>query len=106
MNLIARSLRPTTQINHQNRFKRLSIQKIGSLSELINKPIKEVTFDIKTEKQLDEISNFLSKNGETLVNIVFQKDDRNLIFQLENKRNLDRKTLNLIRNKEISATIS
>ena len=90
----------------QNRFKRLSIQKIGSLSELINKPIKEVTFDIKTEKQLDEISNFLSKNGETLVNIVFLKDDKNLIFQLENKRNLDRKTLNLIRNKEISATIS
>ena len=90
----------------QNRFKRVSIQKIGSLSELINKPIKEVTFDIKTEKQLDEISNFLSKNGETLVNIVFQKDDKNLIFQLENKRNLDRKTLNLIRNKEISATIS
>ena len=90
----------------QNRFKRISIQKIGSLSELINKPIKEVTFDIKTEKQLDEISNFLSKNGETLVNIVFQKDDKNLIFQLENKRNLDRKTLNLIRNKEISATIS
>ena len=73
---------------------------------MINKPIKEVTFDIKTEKQLDEISNFLSKNGETLVNIVFQKDDKNLIFQLENKRNLDRKTLNLIRNKEISATIS
>ena len=90
----------------QNRFKRVSIQKIGSLSELINKPIKEVTFDIKTEKQLDEISHFLSKNGETLVNIVFQKDDKNLIFQLENKRNLDRKTLNLIRNKEISATIS
>ena len=90
----------------QNRFKRLSIQKIGSLSELINKPIKEVTFDIKTEKQLDEISNFLSKNGETLVNIVFLKDDKNLIFQLENKRNLDRKTLNLIRNKEISATIN
>ena len=73
---------------------------------MINKPIKEVTFDIKTEKQLDEISNFLSKNGETLVNIVFLKDDKNLIFQLENKRNLDRKTLNLIRNKEISATIS
>ena len=36
----------------------------------------------------------------------FQKDNKNLIFQLENKRNLDRKTLNLIRNKEISATIS
>ena len=32
--------------------------------------------------------------------------NNNLNFELENKRNIDRKTLNLIRNKEISAIIS
>ena len=34
------------------------------------------------------------------------KNDNNLSFELKNKRNLDRKTLNLLRNKEISALIS
>ena len=90
----------------QNRFKRINIQKIGSLSELINKPIKEITFDIQSEEQLDEISKFLTKNGETLINIIFRKESKNLKFQLENKRNLDRKTLNLLRNKEILARIN
>ena len=90
----------------QNRFKRVNILKIGSLTELINKPIKEVTFDIKSEKELDEISNFLNKKGETLVNIIFLKNGKNLKFRLENKRDLDRKTLNLIRNKEIPAIIN
>ena len=75
----------------QNRFKRINIQKIGSLSELINKPIKEITFDIQSEEQLDEISKFLTKNGKTLINIIFRKESKNLKFQLENKRNLDRK---------------
>ena len=41
----------------------------------------------------------------TLVNIKIEDKDVGLNFKLENKRNLDRKTLNLLRNKEISAII-
>ena len=33
-------------------------------------------------------------------------ENLDLKFQLQNKRNLDRKTLNIIRNKEISAIIN
>ena len=91
--------------DENNRFKRLNVQKIGSLTDLVNKPIKEVTFKIKSEKQLIEISNYLNKNGDTLININLSNSDNNLKFKLENKRNLDRKTLNLLRNKEISAII-
>jgi DNA polymerase III subunit alpha len=92
--------------NDENRFKRINVQKISSLKELINKPIKEVTFKIKSLKELDEISKSLTKNGETLINFKLQNDDNDFSFQLENKRNLDRKTINLLRNKEISSTIS
>jgi len=91
--------------DENNRFKRLNVQKIGSLIDLVNKPIKEVTFKINSEKQLIEISNYLNKNGDTLININLTNSDKNLKFKLENKRNLDRKTLNLLRNKEISAII-
>jgi DNA polymerase III subunit alpha len=92
--------------NDENRLKRINVQKIGSLKELFNSPINEVTFDIKSFNELDEISKFTNKNGKTLVSFKLQSKDNNLKFQLANKRDLDRKTINLLRNKQISAIIS
>ena len=45
-------------------------------------------------------------DGNTLIKIKISDKNNNLNFQLKNKRNIDRKTINLIRNKEISAIIS
>ena len=42
----------------------------------------------------------------TLVNLKIHNENNDLKFQLQNRRNIDRKTLNLIRNKEISAIIN
>ena len=92
--------------NDENRFKRVNVQKISSLKDLLNKSINEVLFDIKSLKELDEISNVLSEKGETLVKIKINNKDYNFDFQLTNKRNIDRKTINLLRNKEILAQIS
>ena len=50
--------------------------------------------------------DILEQNGDTLVNIKLMDDNNDIKFQLKNRRNLDRKTLNLIRNKEISAIIN
>ena len=90
----------------ENRFKRINVQKIASLKELLDKPISEITFNIKSLKSLNEISKFLSKNGETLIKIQLNDGNNNLNFELRNKRNIERKTLNLLRNKQISAIIS
>jgi DNA polymerase III subunit alpha len=92
--------------NDENKLKRINVQKIASLKDVINKPIKEITFEIKSLNELDEISKSLNKDGETLVNINLHNRDNNLNFQLDKKRELDRKTLNLLRNKEILSTIS
>ena len=92
--------------DEQNRFKRINVQKIVSLTDLINKPIDEITINLKSIKELNEISNFLTQNGNTLVNLIVQDENNDLKFQLQNRKNLDRKTLNLIRNKEISAIIN
>ena len=89
-----------------NRFKRINVQKIVSLKDLINKPINEVTFNLKSNKELDEISKFLQKSGETFVKIRLNDQNYNFNFQLKNKRNIDRKTINLLRNREISTVIS
>ena len=86
-------------MNEDNRFTRINVQKIASLKDLINLPIKEVLFKIKSLKELDEISKFLINKGETTVKININENDSNLSFELKNKRNFDRKTLNLLRNK-------
>ena len=92
--------------NEENRFKRINVQKIASLKDLLNKPISEVTFSLKSLKELDYLSSYLTKTGDTLINIKLNEKNNDYNFQLKNKRNIDRKTLNLIRNKEISAIIS
>ena len=74
--------------------------------ELINKPISEVTFKLSSIDQLNEISKFLPENGETIIKINIQDKKEDLFFVLENRRNIDRKTINLLRNKQISAIIN
>ena len=41
-----------------------------------------------------------------VIKIKIDDKNNNYNFQLKNKRNIDRKTINLLRNKEISAIIS
>ena len=89
----------------ENRFKRTNVQKIVSLKDLLNKPIDQVTFNLKSLKELDEISKFLPRDGDTLIKIKVSDKNNNFIFQLKNKRNIDRKTINILRNREISAII-
>ena len=92
--------------NDDNRFKRINVQKIASLKEILNKPINQVTFNLKSPKELEEISKYLPKMGDTIIKIKLSDQHDNFNFQLKNNRKIDRKTVNLIRNKEISAVIS
>jgi DNA polymerase-3 subunit alpha len=89
----------------ENRFKRINVQKIASLQELFNSPIKEVSFEVKSEGQVQAISKILQENGNTLVNINLIVGDNIIQFKLKNLKNLDRKSLNLLRKQQIQATI-
>ena len=72
----------------------------------MSKPINQVTFDLKTLDEIKEVSKYLKKDGDTTVNIKFKDEKESLNFQLDEKRNIDRKTINLMRNKDISVSIS
>ncbi|MDC1030667.1 DNA polymerase III subunit alpha [Candidatus Pelagibacter sp.] len=91
--------------NDENRFKRINVQKIGSLKDLFNSPIKEVLFKVKSLDEVNEISNILYEEGKTTINIDMTNKDKILNFKLKNNRNLDRKSLNLLRKREILSTI-
>ena len=74
--------------------------------DLFNSPIKEVFFDVNSYENLDEISKTLADEGKTDVNIRMIVDEKILEFKLKNSRKLDRKSLNLLRKREISSTIN
>ena len=90
----------------ENRFKRINVQKIASLKDLFNSPIIEVSFDVKTDEEVNEISKLLNEDGKTIVNISLTENDKKLEFRLKNPKNLDRKSLNLLRKRDISITIN
>ncbi len=91
--------------NDENRFKRVNVQKIGSLIDLFNSPIKEVSFDVNNDENLETISRVLVEDGKTEVNFNMNLKDKTLKFKLKKTRNVDRKSLNLLRKREISSTI-
>ena len=92
--------------NDENRFKRINVQKIASLKDLFNSSISEVSFEIKSNEELEEISKILNENGDTIININLLSKNNILKFKLKNTRKLDRKSLNLLRKHQIQAIIS
>ena len=72
---------------------------------MINKPIEEILFNLKSLEELNEIAKIIPNDGNTVVKIKLRDQNNELDFTLKNKRNIDRKMLNIIRNKEISAVI-
>ena len=54
---------------------------------------------------MEEINKFLSEKGETLVNIKISNEKEIYNFKLKDLRNVDRKSINLLKNKEITLNI-
>jgi len=91
--------------NDENRFKRINVQKIASLKDLFNKPVGEIIFNIKSTEDIDKISDFLKEEGTTEVKINLENNNNNISFKLKDKRFIDRKVINILRNNDISTII-
>ena len=91
--------------SNEDRTRRINVRKIASLKELFNGSIKKITLNISSEEQLRDIQKFLNKKGETQVHINFSNNFKIYKFKLKSSRNIDRKSINLLRNKEISLNI-
>jgi DNA polymerase-3 subunit alpha len=91
--------------NDENRFKRINVQKIASLKDLFNKPVNEIIFNLKSVKDIDKLSDLISEEGSTEVKIIIQDENNDISFKLKNKRLIDRKAINILRNNDISTII-
>jgi DNA polymerase-3 subunit alpha len=89
----------------EDKTKRINVRKIASLKDLFNSSISEITLNLSSKSQLKEIQNFLDEKGDTIVNISISDNSYFSLFKLKTTRNFDRKTINILRNKDISLNI-
>ena len=90
---------------NENRFKRINVKKIASLKDLFNKPISAIEFITNKTSQINEISSLIKKKGLTEGKIKVKNNDNELVFKLKNKRLVDRKSINTLKNQDISTII-
>jgi DNA polymerase-3 subunit alpha len=91
--------------NDEGKYKRINVQKIASLKDLFNKPVNEIVFNLKSIKDIDKISNLVSEEGTTEVKFNINDESKDISFKLKNKRLIDRKAINILRNNDISTII-
>jgi len=84
---------------------RLNVKKIISLDDLINRPINSISFKVKNAEEVDILSKMLKKSGDVEVNINVVSSDKAYKVKLKDRRFIDRKTVNLIKNQGILTTI-
>ena len=89
----------------ENRFKRINVKKIASLKDLFNKPIDQIEFILKNSNQLKEISDLIPNPGSTEIKIKIKEKNNELTFKLKNKRDVDRKSLNILKKQDILTNI-
>ena len=80
--------------------KRINVRKILSLDEMINKPFNKVTIELKSNYNILEIKDILSNKGETVINLIINKDNQKVRYLLENNRKFDLKHLKALKAKE------
>ena len=85
----------------ENRIqKRINVKKMVLLKDLFNKPIKNITFKFKDVKDLKILNKLSNTNAETDVKIILNKNKKEHIFRLKNKRKVNYELLNLLNLKE------
>ena len=80
--------------------KKINIRKIIAMKAVIDKPIDEVKIEIKNINDITKINKFCLESGNTKVIIGVEADKKRMFFQLSEKRKIDHKILNLMRNEE------
>ncbi len=80
--------------------KKINIRKIISMKEVIDKPFDELKIKIKNIDDITKINKLSLEEGKTKVIIDVEVDKKMMSFQLNEKRKIDHKMLNLMRNEK------
>ena len=64
------------------------MKKIISIDELIDEPYSNVTIELNENFKINEISEILSKPGNTSVNLIINEKNKIAQYSLQNNQNL------------------
>jgi DNA polymerase-3 subunit alpha len=79
---------------------RVNVRKILSLDEVINKPYTRVTIELKSNYDIKEIKELLSKEGDTEINIIIKDKNKEAHYSLKNNRKFDLNHFKVLKDKQ------
>ena len=82
--------------NQENRFRRISVRKIINLEEIININYSNVLIELDAADNLNALYESIKQKGDSKIKISINKEDKNYLFELKDKRKFDYKTLKFL----------
>jgi len=92
--------------NESNRFRRLAVRNIISLSNLSNLHYSNVLIELYSSKSLDKLYESIKETGDTKIKISINENDKNYIFELKNKRKFNFELLKILNKEQYIKKIS
>ncbi len=93
-------------LDNKNVSVRINVNKISLLKNIFNKSIENIKFDINQKSKIKTLQKSLEDDGKTSVNIEIKDKNSIYLFKLNNKRKIDKKLINDLRNKGIASKIT
>ena len=79
--------------NQDNRFRRISVRKVVSLHDAVNKSYNNVLIEIKNFDDLKKLYENIKEKGYSKIRISVDEKNKNYVFELKDKRKFDYTTL-------------
>ena len=92
--------------NEENRFKRTNVRKLISLKEFSNKSFSNIILEISNYENLGKLSHLIKTKGETNVKIKVKSNNKNLVFELTEKRKINKEILKILKKEPYLKRIS
>jgi len=92
--------------NESNRFRRLAVRNIISLSNLSSLHYSNVLIELYSSKSLDKLYESIKEIGDTKIKISINENDKNYIFELKNKRKFNFELLKILNKEQYIKKIS
>jgi hypothetical protein len=92
--------------NEENRFKRINVRKLVSLKEFSNKSFSNIVLEISNYDNLEKLSHLIETKGETNVKIKVKSDNKDLVFELADKRKINKDILKILKKEPYLKRIS
>ena len=92
--------------NQENRFRRINVRKILNLDTIIHNSFNNVKIELYNTENLDKLYAAIKEEGSSKIKISINKEDKNYLFELKNKRKFDYETLKNLNKEQYIKKIS